>query len=171
MSSGKKEIELSIEYTPYKWQQKFHNGFAKKRYGLCICSRQHGKTELVVAEILHHAITGPVGAGYALFAPHQNQARRIFWPRLKKLLTPLKQYIDFRETDLVLTLPNQARIHVLGADNENARGMSFRTVVIDEYDQIRQDVYEQVILPTQVSYGDEARLLLIGTLSGANSRH
>ncbi len=161
--SGKKQVNINLEYKPRPWQQKFHQGCSSKQFGIAIVARQHGKTELAVMEIINRVLKGPDNAGYGYVCPYANQTRRVFWPRLKKLLAPLAQYVQFRETDMVCTLPNGAKIYGLGGDNEAARGLSLRGLVIDEYDDVAADIYTSVLLPTTASYPD-AFILFIGTL-------
>jgi phage terminase large subunit len=155
---------ISLEYKPRPWQQKFHTSAAQKRFALAIVARQHGKTELAVMELIHRALHGPKGVNYGYVCPFAHQTRKVFWPRLKKLLGPLHKYVSYRETDMICTLPNGAKLYGLGGDNEGARGLTLRGMVIDEFDDLSTEVYQAVLLPTMTSFGDDAFTLFIGTL-------
>lgn len=156
-------LKVDLEYQPRAWQKKFHDGVARKQFGLCIVARQHGKSHAAVMEILHRALSGPPDTDYGFVSPYSSQGRKVAWPRLKLILNPLAKYCEYRETDLISTLPNGCRIHVLSADNEGARGLSLRGIVFDEFDSIKPDIFRAVFLPTLASFKD-AFSIFIGTL-------
>lgn len=156
-------LNVDLQYKPRAWQKKFHAGVAKKRFGLAIVARQHGKSHLASIEIIDRALRGPAGADYGFVSPYASQGRKVAWPRLKGILQPLSKYCVYRETDLVITLPNESKIHILSADNEAARGLSLRGIVFDEFDNLKPTVFKSVFLPTLASFPD-AFSLFIGTL-------
>ena len=165
--------ELRIEswdYVPRAWQKAFHDGVRGKRHGVAVVGRQSGKTHCAVFEMISRALGGPKGAAYALVMPYQSQVRRILWPRLKAALSPLQNHVSFRETDLIAFLPNDIKIYAVGADNEIARGFSFRGILVDEFDNISIDIWKSVFMPTLTAHGKESWTLFIGTLSGSASR-
>lgn len=160
---------IDLNYRPRGWQKQFHDGVIDKRFAVAIVARQHGKTEAACQEIIHRALTGPEGAAYALVAPYAVQSTRIFWPRLKRLLEPLTRarLVTFSETNKIVTLAGNRRIHCLGCDTESARGLSFRGLVADEYDSLDISIWNSVFLPTLTDAGDDSFVLYIGTLSSA----
>lgn len=161
---------VALDYVPRAWQKKFHAGVRGKRHGVAVVGRQSGKTHSAVFEMISRAINGPAGAAYALVMPYQSQVRRILWPRLKGALQPLGNAVSFRETDLIATLPGDVKIYAVGADNEIARGFSFRGILVDEFDNISIDIWKSVFMPTLTAHGSESWTLFIGTLSGSASR-
>ena len=163
-------MDVALDYEPREWQRQFHAGVAGKRHGVAVVGRQSGKTHSAVFEMISRAINGPPGAAYALVMPYQSQVRRILWPRLKTALQPLGKAVSFRETDLIATLPNSVKIYAVGADNEIARGFSFRGILVDEFDNISIDIWKSVFMPTLTAHGRESWTLFIGTLSGSASR-
>ena len=163
-------MDIALDYEPRQWQRQFHAGVRGKRHGVAVVGRQSGKTHSAVFEMVHRALGGPRGASYALVMPYQSQVRRILWPRLKTALQPLGKVVNFRETDLIATLPNDVRIYAVGADNEIARGFSFRGILVDEFDNISIDIWKSVFMPTLTAHGKESWTLFIGTLSGSASR-
>ncbi len=161
---------VELDYAPREWQRKFHLGVRGKRHGVAVVGRQSGKTHCAVFEMVSRALSGPGDCAYALVMPYQSQVRRILWPRLKAALAPFGSLVQFRETDLICTLPNRVKIYALGADNETARGLSLRGILVDEFDNISIEIWKSVFLPTLTSHGSESWTLFIGTLSGSASR-
>lgn len=155
--------EIDLGYEPRAFQQQFHYGVDGKPYGLLICARQHGKTELAVMELLERAFNRKQHDCVGYVAPYASQTRRVFWRRLKKVLAPLGKQVDYRETDMTATLPNGVMVMGFGADNDAARGVSLSDLIIDEYDSMNEDLFKEVFLPTTGSYEDPF-LLYIGTL-------
>ena len=160
-----KRLDIDLQYRPREWQQLFHTGSNNTNFALAIVARQHGKTEMAVMELINRALNGPPNVGYGYVCPYMNQTRKVFWDRLKRLLGPLAEYVTFRETDMICTLPNGAKLHGLGGDNEAARGLSLRGLIIDEFDSLNENIWQSVLLPTTASFGDDAFTLFIGTLS------
>jgi len=167
---GSKTVQLSVNYTPREWQQLVHDGMATKQKAVLICSRQIGKTRASIAELVHRALTSPPDTCSAYIAPYVSQARKIAWPALKLHLGDVLQHCVVRESELSITLPGNRVIYLLGGDNEAARGLSIRNLLIDEVDNLSQAIVKEVLLPTLSSHGDAAWLCYIGTLSGGQSK-
>lgn len=154
----------SLNYTPYKWQARFHHEIGECRFACLISGRQQGKTELAVAELCDRALAKRANYGY--LAPTSKQGRTIFWPRLKKIIANLAHECDFRETDLQCRFPNGSVIYCLTGENETARGLSLAGLLVDEYDSIKTSVWQNAILPTLSSFPDHF-IIFIGTLSSS----
>lgn len=155
---------IALNYEARNWQQIFHHRVLCKKFSVLISSRQIGKTELAVAELVYRALEKK--ADYGFVAPYSIQCRKIFWSRLKKILTPLSQLVEYRETDLICTLPNGSRIFAITAENEGCRGLTLAGLVVDEFDSVRTDVWTNAILPTLASHPDHF-IIFIGTLSSS----
>ena len=83
----------------------------------------------------------------AYVGPTFTQAKRIAWQYLKDYAAPYLSKPP-QESELKLTLKNDATIHVLGADNaDSLRGMYLDGFVGDEYAMFRPMVFSQVIRP------------------------
>lgn len=156
---------IDLGYKPREYQRKFHVNCHNKRYAILIMARQHGKSTLAMYELLDRALKDRTRSDYCLLSPTINQGRKGFWSKLKSTLQPMLELCDFKEQDLICTLPNKSRIFILGAENENARGNSFKGIVVDEFDNVPTDIWNRVFLPTLVSYEEEAWVIYIGTLS------
>lgn len=100
------------------------------------------------------------------------QARRNAWKLLKQLADPVigvdkngRQLIH--ENNSTVTLVNGVTIRLLGMDNPDAaRGMSVRFAVLDEYAQMPEMVFPEIIRPALMDTAGGA--LFIGTPKGRN---
>jgi hypothetical protein len=162
---------ISLDYQPRKWQKTAHEGLRGKKYGCLITSRQIGKTTASIAMLCSRALAGPPHTAHCYLAPTANQARRICWSQLKERLAPLGTKVKFRESDLVVTLPGDRKIFVIGAEQgDNIRGASFRSIFADEFDSISDEFWRSVMIPTTAAHGDQAFILFIGTIGGGISK-
>jgi hypothetical protein len=92
-------------------------------------------------------------------------AKRIAWEYVKQYAAPLIE--QTHESELRVTLKNQAKIYLLGAEKANSlRGIYLDGCILDEYAQIRPSMVSQVILP---SLSDrKGWLVYMGTPRGKN---
>jgi len=163
-------VRVDAEYTPRDWQRKAHLGMRGKRSALLICSRQIGKTVASIAELITRTIKGPENTANAYLAPTQTQARKIAWQELKRQIAPGMAFCDVSETQLRIVFPGNRIIYVLGAEAaDNLRGLSIRTMVVDERDSISDEFWRTVCLPMFNEYAEQSFILSIGTLSGGSS--
>jgi hypothetical protein len=88
---------------------------------------------------------GPNGL-FGYVAPYQNQARRIAWDYFKHYAQPLIS--DTNEQMMTITLVNNTKVSLFGADNADAmRGLGFSGVYMDEYGDFKPSVFGNVIRP------------------------
>jgi phage terminase large subunit-like protein len=98
-------------------------------------------------------------------APTQGQARDIMWQALLELAHPVIK--NSHINNLQITLINGATISLKGADRpETMRGVSLKYLVLDEYADIKPDVWEQILRPALADQKGHA--LFIGTPMGRN---
>lgn len=98
-------------------------------------------------------------------APTQGQARDIMWQALLELAHPLIKASNVN--NLQVTLINGATISLKGADRpETMRGVSLKFLVLDEYADIKPEVWEQILRPALADQKGSA--LFIGTPMGRN---
>jgi len=139
----------------------------KARFKILACGRRWGKTYLGIT-YLHTGIIEPEGFSWFV-APTYRQAKRIAWPVLKKLHRAWGWHdkIQYSEVELTATLPNQHKISLMGADNEDSlRGVGLRRIVMDEYAYMKKNVWGEVIRPMLSDYNAPA--LFTGTPDGLN---
>lgn len=98
-------------------------------------------------------------------APTFDQGKRIMWPLLKELgLDLIKQKYENTGT---LELINGRRISIKGSDRpDTLRGIGLSYVVLDEYAFMKEEVWEQIIMPALTRV--EGGAMFIGTPDGKN---
>ena len=157
-----------IPYTPRPVQAQIHAQLETHRFCVLVTHRQLGKTVCAVNHLLKKALQNPrKHARYFYVAPFLKQAKLIAWDYFKRFSAPLPQ-VRVNETELCIKLPTGARIWVTGADNPDAlRGTYADGVVLDEYAQIKPDVFVEIIRPMLLSR--EGWVVFMGTPKGQNA--
>jgi hypothetical protein len=118
-----------------------------KRWACVVAHRRAGKSVAAVNDIIRAAFMyrGPNGL-FGYVAPYQNQARRIAWDYFKHYAQPLIS--DTNEQMMTITLVNNTKVSLFGADNADAmRGLGFSGVYMDEYGDFKPSVFGNVIRP------------------------
>lgn len=160
--------KITIPYTPRPVQQQIHAALETHRFNVLVTHRQLGKTVCAVNHLIKMATSNvrPFPR-YFYVAPFLKQAKLIAWDYLKRYARDIPG-VKFLEGELCVQLPNEARIWVCGADNPDAlRGTYADGVVLDEYAQIKPDVFAQIIRPMLLSR--EGWVVFMGTPKGQNS--
>lgn len=109
---------------------------------------------------------------YAYVAPFRNQAKLIAWAYLK-YYTHVIPGVHSNESDLYIEFPSHykgaqgGRIYIIGADHpDNLRGTYWDGVILDEYAQIKPELWDEVIRPALSDR--EGWCIFIGTPKGQN---
>ena len=98
-------------------------------------------------------------------APTQGQARTIMWDLLLELGHAVIK--NSHVNNLELTLINNTKISLKGADRpETMRGVSLKFLVLDEYADIKPEVWELILRPALAD--QKGCALFIGTPMGRN---
>jgi hypothetical protein len=135
------------------------------RFRVLVAGRRFGKTQLALVELLNIA-WNKSGSLCWYVAPSYRQAKRIAWERLKSMLRA-GSLVQPLETDLTLRLGNGSSISLRGADQyDSLRGNGLDFVVLDEFAQMRPEVWTEVIRPALADR--KGRALFIGTPQGHN---
>ena len=168
MKKRPSDLVVSIPYHPRAAQQKIHPQLETHRFCVLVTHRQLGKTVCAVNHLLKQALQNArPHPRYFYLAPFLKQAKMIAWDYLKRYFAPLPG-VSANEAELCLRLPNGARIWVCGADNPDAlRGTYADGVVLDEYAQIKPDVFTEIIRPMLLSR--EGWAVFMGTPKGQNA--
>ena len=152
--------ELNIELLP--WQQEVWND--KTRFKIVAAGRRTGKSRLAAWMLILRALQTEKGHVFYV-APTQGQARDIMWQTLLELGNPV--IVSSHINNLQLKLVNGATISLKGADRpETMRGVSLRFLVLDEYADMKPEVFEQILRPALADQKGDA--LFIGTPMGRN---
>jgi len=88
-------------------------------------------------------------------------------PDMLKKLVPPEVIEKSNEVELIIYLKNGSQIHVKGADDPNSlRGSNAYGIVLDEYAQIKKEVFDEIYLPIVLANG--GWIWIIGTPKGKN---
>ena len=136
---------------------------SNKRFRVLVSGRRFGKTHLAIRELCKAASQPSRKVFYV--APSYRMAKQIVWDQLKNRLRELKWIKRINESDLSIRLVNDSLISLRGADNEDSmRGVGLNFVVLDEFSDIDQKAWYEVLRPTLSDTGGSA--LFCGTPKG-----
>jgi phage terminase large subunit len=135
-----------------------------------VCHRRAGKTVSTLNDLIIRALQCPLPRPrYAFVFPQRNQAKDATWAELKNYTEGMWGSSPY-ENDLRVELLNGATIRLYGADNPDAlRGAYFDGVVLDEFSQMKPDVWSMVVRPMLADRMGWATF--IGTPRGKNEFH
>jgi len=152
--------DVNVELLP--WQKEVWND--NTRFKVVAAGRRTGKSRLAAWLLLVNALKP--GAGQVFYvAPTQGQARDIMWQTLLELGHPV--IAGAHINNLQIKLVNGALISLKGADRpETMRGVSLKFLVMDEYADMKPEVWEQILRPALADQKGEA--MFIGTPMGRN---
>ena len=152
--------DLSIKLLP--WQQEVWND--DHRFKVVAAGRRTGKSRLAAYLLIVNALQADKGHVFYV-APTQGQARDIMWQTLLEVGHPVIQGSHIN--NLQIKLVNGSTITLKGADRpETMRGVSLKFLVMDEYADMKPEVWEQILRPALADQKGAA--LFIGTPMGRN---
>lgn len=166
--------KILIPYKPRPiWKNVLHPALKAHRFSVLVCHRRFGKTIGTINHMLRMALMCKLEAPkYAYVAPYRNQAKMIAWAYLRHY-TSVIPGIKTNESELYIELPSLhpgwqgARIYIVGADHPDAlRGTYFDGVILDEYAQIKRELWDEVLRPALADRVGWA--IVIGTPKGQN---
>lgn len=123
---------------------------SKHLYNLIPAGRRSGKTELFKRKLIYRALRGTKfpNARFFAAAPTFQQAKRIYWQDLKRLVP--KEFLRGKpsETELVIPLINGSDIYVIGMDKpERIEGQPWDGGGLDEYANTKAEAWGANIQP------------------------
>ena len=134
------------------------------RFKIVAAGRRFGKSRLAAWMLLIEALKSKSKDVFYV-APTYQQAKDILWSLLKELGHEVIQ--SAHENTSVLTLVNNRKIYLKGADRpDTLRGVGLAFCVIDEYADIKANVWEQILRPALADV--QGKALFIGTPKGRN---
>jgi hypothetical protein len=117
------------------------------RFPVVPAGRRSGKTERAKRFIAKQAMKNP-GEMYFAAAPTYSQAKKIWWNDLKELTFSVTHKKRPSESDLIISLPNESQIHVVGLDKPSRfEGMPWTGGSIDEIADIKPKAVNENIMP------------------------
>jgi len=153
-------MNLDINLLP--WQQEVWND--PVRFKVVAAGRRTGKSRLAAYLLLVNALQTDRGHVFYV-APTQGQARDIMWNLLLELGHDVVE--SSHVNNMQIKLINGITISLKGADRpETMRGVSLRYLVLDEYADMKPDVWELILRPALADLKGSA--LFIGTPMGRN---
>ena len=153
-------MDLNIELLP--WQQEVWSD--DTRFKIVAAGRRTGKSRLAAWMLIVNALQADRGHVFYV-APTQGQARDIMWQTLMELGHPV--IAGSHINNLQIKLVNGATISLKGADRpETMRGVSLKFLVMDEYADMKPEVFEQILRPALAD--QKGCAMFIGTPMGRN---
>lgn len=169
-----KTVNITIPYTPRPlWKTVIHPAIETHRFNVIVAHRRFGKTVATINHMIKMGIQNQLPSPqYAYVAPLRTQAKLIAWSYLK-YYTSVIPGTKVNESELFVELPSKhhkragTRIYVRGADNpDSLRGLYLDGVVLDEYAQMKPEVFDEIIRPALSDRTGWA--IFIGTPKGQN---
>jgi len=169
---------VQLDYQPRTAFLPFHQ--RTKRSAVIVAHRRAGKTYSVIQDLIARALnfqkkdsitrkplTKPK---FAYLCPYKGQAKQVAWQYLIDFTKSIPG-VKKNETELWIEIPtvagDTARIFLAGADNpDNLRGLYFDGVVLDEYGDMKPEVYSTVIRPALADR--KGWVVFMGTPKGKN---
>lgn len=154
---------MSLNFQLLRWQREVLAD--KTRFKVVCAGRRCGKSRLAATELLIYGLRCPSGSAVMYVAPTQGQARVIIWDVLMEIGREVIS--SSHVNNMEITLVNGIRIYIRGADRpDTLRGVSLAFVVLDEYADMKPQVWEQIIRAALSDKKGDA--LFIGTPKGRN---
>lgn len=153
-------MDLEIKLLP--WQQEVWND--QHRFKVIAAGRRTGKSRMAAWALIVEALQADKGHVWYV-APTQQQARDIMWSQLLELAHPV--IAGSHVNNMQVKLVNGSTISLKGADRpETMRGVALKFLVLDEYADIKPQVFEQILRPALADLKGKA--IFIGTPKGRN---
>ena len=134
------------------------------RFKVVAAGRRFGKSRLAAWTLIIEALKSTEKDVFYV-APTFQQAKDIMWSVLKELGHEVIKSVH--ENTAVITLINDRKIYLKGSDRpDTMRGVGLAYVVIDEYADMKPQVFEQILRPALSDVKGGA--LFIGTPKGRN---
>ena len=151
---------LNFQLLP--WQQRVWND--KHRFKVVVAGRRTGKSRLAAYMLIVNALQADKGHVFYV-APTQGQARDIMWSTLLEVGHGV--IASSHINNLQIKLINGSTISLKGSDRpETMRGVSLKFLVLDEYGDMKPEVFEQILRPALAD--QKGTCLFIGTPLGRN---
>jgi len=138
---------------------------APARFKVIAAGRRWGKSSLALVALLSACLRRP--GTYRYVAPTSVIARKTFWRRVRRAVDPSWLARPPHETHLEVEFRTGSVLEVMGADNpDGLRGAGVHGIVLDEYADMRAEVWEEAVRPSLSDTGGWA--LFVGTPKSHN---
>lgn len=172
---AKTRRKIVLPYRPTNlWRKVIHPNLEMHRFSVVVAHRRFGKTVGTINHVIKMCIKNRQRSPqYAYIAPFRNQAQHIAWNYLK-YFTHVIPNMKVNESELYVEFPSRfagasgGRIYIMGADHPDAlRGSYWDGVILDEYAQMKPELWNEVIRPALADRDGWA--VFIGTPKGQNA--
>lgn len=164
------EIKLPYNF-PYQerpWQEQVL--LDPRQNKVLVIHRRAGKTAVAVNALIRASYwPGNEGKIFHYVFPQKSQAKEAVWkdPHMFFSYLPEELIEKKNEVELTIYLKNKSQIYLKGADDPDAmRGTNPFGVVLDEYSQMKVEVYSEIYSPILAANG--GWVWFIGTPKGKN---
>jgi hypothetical protein len=133
---------------PHDVQRRFFE--STHRFNVVPAGRRSGKTEIAKRRLIKRAVRGSKydRPRYFAAAPTRDQAKRIFWADLKRMVPPAAMRGKPSDGELVIPLWHGGEIFVVGMDKpERIEGAPVDGGVLDEYGNIKPKAWGENLRP------------------------
>lgn len=138
---------ITIPYKPRYPMTDIHKELETHRFNVLVAHRRMGKSVGNINHMIKMSLKNTLWQPrYAFIAPYRNQAKLIIWEYLKHYVKGIPG-TKINEAELYVEYLGR-RIYLFGADNPDAiRGAYWDGTVLDEYAQIKPEVWGEIIMP------------------------
>jgi hypothetical protein len=137
----------------------------RRRFRVVVADRRWGKTHLSRVELTKAAFRKKKSLVWYV-APSYGMAKDIMWDELCEII-PNRLIKKKNETKMTIRLINGSVIQLKGADEpDSLRGRGVDFVVLDEFQDFKEGVWEEVVYPTLTDR--QGKALIIGTPKAFN---
>jgi hypothetical protein len=133
---------------PHAVQRAYYE--SDSRFNVVPAGRRSGKTEIGKRRLVRRAVRGSTydRPRYAACAPTRDQAKRIFWEDLKRLVPAAAMRGAPSESELVIPLWHGGELVVVGMDKpERIEGAPIDGVLVDEFANMKAKAWTHHIRP------------------------
>lgn len=121
------------------------------RFIVVPAGRRSGKTERAKRKLVRTALMAAskfADPRYFAAAPTRDQAKRLYWDDLKKMIPRDFMMERPRESELLIKLVNGASIQVIGMDKpERIEGSPWDGGILDEFANMKKKAWEENVMP------------------------
>lgn len=138
---------ITIPYKPRFPMTDIHKELETHRFNVLVAHRRMGKSVGNINHMIKMSLKNTLWQPrYAFVAPYRNQAKLIIWEYLKHYVKGIPG-TKINEAELYVEYLGR-RVYLFGADNpDSIRGAYWDGVVLDEYAQIKPEVWGEIIMP------------------------
>lgn len=137
-----------------------------RRFRVIVAGRRWGKSRLAAYLLIKEGLENKDITKHVFYiAPTFQQAKDVMWNTLLEIGNPVIKSIRTNEGQIQLA--NGTWLHLKGSDRpETLRGVGLRFVAIDEYADMKPEVWEMIVQPALADI--RGRAVFIGTPKGRN---